>query len=343
MVTSPTDICNLALGHLGEGRIASLNEDSVASRACNLHYDSERREVLRAHRWNFAQKRQVLTRLVERPPFGWTYYYAMPADCLRVNEMNGSEAGDVINEHFVIEGRRLLTDATQVRLVFNTDAQTVSEFDALFVKALALKLAIVLSETIRGTTGKTEQLLQAYERITGPLARRVDANEGRRRKGILPMNSMALLARGPGTGSLVEPFILSGGLGVPTDEEATEETTMPDTFTATLPFFGEAVLDQTFGAYKPSANVELTQIEISAQVAPVGGTGLRIQLVDAFDVNISDAVTLPSLGSSVRYVLPTALTIAADTTIRAKITSVGSTTPGDGINVILSFSIPADE
>lgn len=198
MATSSTDICNLALAHIGEGRIASLDEDTVAARACALHYTLTRDELLRSHRWNFAQSRVVLSVLAEAPAFGWEYQFELPEDCVRVLEVNDSEFGDVISEEFIIEGRRLLADTNEVNLVYTRKIDDVTEFDALFVKAFAVRLAIALAETIRGTTGKTAELLQVYERVVAPLARRVDANEGRRRKGLLPINSLAIRARSGG-------------------------------------------------------------------------------------------------------------------------------------------------
>jgi hypothetical protein len=202
MISSATDICNLALGHLGEARITSLEEDSVAARACALHYRMTRDQVLRSHRWNFAQTRAVLSRMDSGPAFGWSYQYELPADCVRVLEVNDSEAGDVITDEYLIEGRVLLTNAGSVNLVYLRRIEDVSQFDMLFVDVLAVKLAMVLSETIRGTTAKSAELAQMYERVTAPLARRVDSNEGRRRKGLLAMNSLVLRERGTGFGSL---------------------------------------------------------------------------------------------------------------------------------------------
>jgi hypothetical protein len=85
-----------------------------------------------------------------------------------------------------------------VNLVYLRRITDVSQFDVLFIEALALKLAVVLSEKIRGTTGKTAELLSAYENKTAPLARRVDANEGKRRRGLISLNSQAIRARGCG-------------------------------------------------------------------------------------------------------------------------------------------------
>ncbi len=198
MISSSTEVCNLALGHLGEASITSLDEDTTAARACALHYAMTRDELLRSHRWNFATTRAALVLLDASPAFGWSYQYQLPSDFLRVLEVNDSEAGDVISGEWIIEGRVLLTSWDAVQLVYIRQILDVSQFDALFVQALALKLAVYLSETIRGTTGKTQELTLAYERVTAPLARRVDANEGRRRKGLLPLNSLFVRARGAG-------------------------------------------------------------------------------------------------------------------------------------------------
>jgi hypothetical protein len=195
MPNSPIDICNLALAHLGEAPITSLAEDSLAGRACQLHYGQTRDAVLRAHRWNFATTRVALEQVLPAPAFRYSYRYQLPGNCLRVLEVNDTEIGDWLDERFVIEGRQILTNEATVNLIYIQRIENVTKFDALFVEALAVKLAIVLSETIRGTTSKTAELEQNYERITAPTARRIDANEGKRRKGMLPMNSLAIRAR----------------------------------------------------------------------------------------------------------------------------------------------------
>lgn len=195
MPSSVTEICNLALGHLAEAPITSVDEDTRPGRACALHYGPTLHAVLRSHRWNFAKDRVALSKLDAAPAFGWDNQFALPADFARALEVNGSEAGDLISEEWIIEGKLLLTNADTVNLVYVKLLDDVAQFDPLFVEALSLKLAAVLSEPIRGTTNKTAELLQQYEQKTAPLARRVDANEGRRRKGLLPMNSLFVRAR----------------------------------------------------------------------------------------------------------------------------------------------------
>lgn len=189
------ELCNVALAHLGEARIAAMGDDTVAARACALHYGPVRDEVLRSHRWNFAIGRAALT-AAAAPPFGWAKAFTLPTDCLRALEINDNEVGDWISETWAIEGRQVLTNAEAVNLVYVKGLGDAALTDPLFAQAFALKLAAALSETIRGATGKTAELLQLYDARTAPLARRIDANEGRRRKGLLPMNSLFVRARG---------------------------------------------------------------------------------------------------------------------------------------------------
>lgn len=264
MPTTSVEICNLALGHLGEAPIAAINDDNTRARACLKHYDTALEATLRSHRWNFAQSRKtialdwkefgdfedgagsVMTILqtahgystgdtirlkglegfnkdhvitvtgageydlngsvyanvsgftlgysLKVPAFGWSYQYTLPTDCLRVLEVNDSEQGDN-RSPWIIESDFLLTNQDTCNLVYIAKITDVAKFDPLFVDAFALSLAVRLTESIRGATAKTEQLTAQYERITAPLARRVDSNEARRRKPLKPMNSLAIQAR----------------------------------------------------------------------------------------------------------------------------------------------------
>jgi hypothetical protein len=190
-----TTIANLALARLGNSTITDITEDTEVARACQLLYEPTRRELLRSHRWNFAQKRAVLTQLATDPLFGWDHAYELPSDYMRVCEVNESEHGDVVSDRFIIEGSSLLTNSDEVNLVYVYDCSNVDLFDPIFVKAFALKLAIELCDTLRGSSSQAEKLAVEYDRLTGPLARRIDANEGRRRKGPISRSSEFVRAR----------------------------------------------------------------------------------------------------------------------------------------------------
>ena len=85
----PVTLCNAALARLGEARIVDLLDDNVAARACHAMLPIARAEVLRSHRWNFATARATLAALGEAPAFGYARAYGLPADNLRVLEVNG--------------------------------------------------------------------------------------------------------------------------------------------------------------------------------------------------------------------------------------------------------------
>lgn len=193
-MASEVDICNLALSHLGEDFIVALTDGTPRADLCTLHYPITRDEVLRSHRWNFAITRAELSANTD-PAFGWDKSFVLPEDCLRVIEFNDTEIGAIVGEEFAIEGRSLVTNAETAKIVYVRREDDTTAYDAIFIRALSLKLAVALSEGIRGTTEKTGELLAAYERITAPLARRVDSNEGSRRRGMLPLNSTWINAR----------------------------------------------------------------------------------------------------------------------------------------------------
>ena len=51
-----TDICNMALAYIGQGRIASLEEKGEEAVQCKLFYNHLRRKLLSEYRWNFAER-----------------------------------------------------------------------------------------------------------------------------------------------------------------------------------------------------------------------------------------------------------------------------------------------
>ena len=178
MSASEITLCNQALGKLGARRVIDLDEESTEARACRLHYAETRDEVLRAHRWNFAIRRVDLTQLATPPIFGWGFQYELPEDCLRLFEVNGWEVGRRPG-YWEVEGRVLLSnqDVAQVRYISRvTDC---NKFDALFIEALALKLASKIARPINGSAEMSNEFLTEYEKLTGGRARRSDAFEGR--------------------------------------------------------------------------------------------------------------------------------------------------------------------
>jgi hypothetical protein len=85
-LSSPEDICNLALREIGWPRpIGSIFEGSPAARAALDVYSETRDEVIRTGIWPFARRDAVLTLLKGPPPPGgynvvqpWSSFYPLP-------------------------------------------------------------------------------------------------------------------------------------------------------------------------------------------------------------------------------------------------------------------------
>ncbi len=172
------DVCNQALARLGAEKILGLDDGSKGARFCRLFYEQTRDEVLRSHPWNFAMKREVLSRLVDEPVFGWKRQYQLPPDFLRLVQLNGfAETEAARNSE--IEGNTLLCDEDEAQVRYVRRMEDAGLFDPLFAEALAMKLASKLAQPLTGSRTLGAEILREYERITAPLARRIDSQEDR--------------------------------------------------------------------------------------------------------------------------------------------------------------------
>ncbi len=105
-MASEVTICNRALQAIGtRTSVASLTEQSVEARNCNLIYADTRDEVLQMAYWNFAQKTAYLALLKSAPSTpsnpastanqwspdfpspSWLYEYAYPTDCIQMSRI----------------------------------------------------------------------------------------------------------------------------------------------------------------------------------------------------------------------------------------------------------------
>lgn len=156
-MASAVDIANLALVTLGEEEgLITLSQDTRAARAILAVFDLLRDAVLRAHPWNFAMTREALPALANAPVFGYAYAYQLPADWVRFIEPQDYEP-------FAIEGGMVLTDCPPplhiryVRRVTDTGL-----FDALFVQALAARIAAQVAQRLTGSDSIRRTAMDAY-------------------------------------------------------------------------------------------------------------------------------------------------------------------------------------
>ena len=171
MATS-VEICNLALYMVGAERISSLTENNKRAKICNDIYAIERDSILGSHPWNFATKRIEVAKTATTPEFGYEFEYQLPADRLRIIEIEDNEVIE-----YRIEGDKLLTDEATIKLEYITREEDTSKYPAYFVDAFAAHLAVKLSyPLVQSNELKTE--LRDHYQIMLKNARLYDAQEG---------------------------------------------------------------------------------------------------------------------------------------------------------------------
>jgi hypothetical protein len=171
-MASRIDICNLALLKNGSGsKITSLTDNNVAARAMNACYDLARKAELRARNWSFSLKRASLPAASTAPAWGYSVAYPLPADCLRVMQVNEFYLTPALLDYntadasaFAIETGQILCDySAPLKVRYVMDVTDEGTFDALFVNALAARLAYETAEQITNSTSKKQAAAEDYK------------------------------------------------------------------------------------------------------------------------------------------------------------------------------------
>lgn len=113
------------------------------------------------------------------PSHGFTYGLPMPADFLRLWDVND---GDL---DYKIEGDYLLTDSASADIRYTKAVTDTTTFDALFSRALSIQLAKDLCLPITGNENLKESLDIAWRRALG-MARTIDSQEDGRDQPVTP-------------------------------------------------------------------------------------------------------------------------------------------------------------
>ena len=168
--TSAVDVCNLALGELGNKPITKLTSPSTNEEViCAKHYDNTRRAVLRSHIWNFAKFRMVLSR-TGTPAFEFTDQYLLPNDYIRFVQARTVDGQQFFKEDYDIADSRLLLNAggaVAVNFTYIYDHDVVTKWDPLFLKLMVLNLAKDMSYEITRKNTVKDSILNEISLIEG--------------------------------------------------------------------------------------------------------------------------------------------------------------------------------
>lgn len=209
-MASDVDICNLALGYLGDSAtVSNLSppEGSAQAGHCARFYPIARDALLELHPWGFATVRVPLALLNITPPNSWAYAYAAPNDVLNilaVLDPNATDdysiglvqpynvpgnvapvAGSYTPQTFSAESINgtdvILTNQENAVLRYTAQVTDTTKFPPLFTEALAWSLAAKLAgPLLKGTTGAemAQSCLKTF-RLWYAQATESDANQRR--------------------------------------------------------------------------------------------------------------------------------------------------------------------
>ena len=106
------------------------------------------------HVWNCALERKLLTNIGE-PIFGWNYIYQLPADYIRVVEVEPVSK-------YMVEKKNLLSNEKTLQLLYVAIPTDINNLDPLLAEAVAMKLAWEIAETLTSKAGLKQEMMQKY-------------------------------------------------------------------------------------------------------------------------------------------------------------------------------------
>ena len=192
-MSSPVDICNMALSELGITQFISSidpSDGSTQADVCAIHYPAARDHFLREFPFRWSTSRKLLALIGSDLVTNWSYVYAYPTDCLRVLELVTTatrtprlsqsipyEVGNYLGS------KAIFTDLALAEIVYTMRVTDTSMFDPMCVTALAnlvgSRCAMPLAH------GElANNLLQAYYALSAQ-AWAVDRNESN--QGVQPI------------------------------------------------------------------------------------------------------------------------------------------------------------
>jgi len=177
MAASSVEVCNSALIKLGASTISSLSDGTKGANLCNAQYDRLRKEVLRAHPWNFAVSFVALAATVNTPVWAdYTAEFTIPSDVLRILDTDLLYDQEWEIGYNASGNKVLFTSASAVKIRYIKDITNTTRFDTCFDEVLAARIAADISYSMVQSQSVQQNMFRIYEQLLRD-ARSFDAQE----------------------------------------------------------------------------------------------------------------------------------------------------------------------
>ena len=150
------DVCNYALGLLGESEINGIEDDSDKARTHKTFYYIARDATLEVSEWTFATRRFLPAKSTTAPEWGWASLFPIPSDIVRLTQVdkNWTASGgylydvqqdrnpvDHVVEYVDGVGRAILCNEDEIYCKGVRRIEDEGIYSPLFVEAFSCKLA----------------------------------------------------------------------------------------------------------------------------------------------------------------------------------------------------------
>lgn len=186
-MASKTEICNLALSHLGTAKpIANLETDKGnEANACRRFFDIAIKTTLSDFAWPFATRFEALPLVGENPNKEWNYSYRYPVDCLDARRILSGIRNDTEDSRIVFKiakdanGKLIYTDEALVVLEYTEYVQDPSFYSDDFTLASSFRLAYYMVSLLsKGDPFKIRaDMFQSYVNEVGQARKRALSEE----------------------------------------------------------------------------------------------------------------------------------------------------------------------
>lgn len=153
-------ICNLALARLGDARITSLSDSTAQATYCSLFYAQTVEELQADFDWSFCRKLSSLT-ATTAPASGYSSAFTLPSDFIRVVRLGGIDSSENFGQWEIV-GTTIHTNLSTPVLDYIANITTTTQFPAIFVEALSIKLAAVLAMPLTGSKDLFGQMAELF-------------------------------------------------------------------------------------------------------------------------------------------------------------------------------------
>jgi hypothetical protein len=162
-------ICNNAILALGGNVVTSFADSTAEGILCTNLWPPALDAVLRLHPWNCAIKRAVLAPDVTPPTYEWTAAFTLPADLLRILDL------DEVTE-YKVEGRKILCDESALNIRYVYRNEVVNTWDSLLVSVLTAYMAFKFAYPLTKSNSTRDTQWKLFTELLRT-AKAIDAQE----------------------------------------------------------------------------------------------------------------------------------------------------------------------